>query len=153
MDAATLHQWVVGYSAVVKSIPVQSRTELLGLQEVETLIFPDSRNMKVISLSGLHTGRIYRHEISLIPIFIRDCFDPRALVSTERLNEWKIPMTSSGIESESAEVKKGIVPCELCECTRKENVCENWLIKMKREETTPDNLTFQTSVLTYDLNM
>jgi len=61
-------------------------------------------------------------------------------------------MTSSGIETYSLEVKKGIAPCELCGCTRKENVCENWLIKMKKEETSRDNLTFQTSVLTYDLN-
>jgi hypothetical protein len=61
-------------------------------------------------------------------------------------------LTSSGIESESAEVKKGIVPCELCECTRKKYFCKNWLIKMKWEETTPDNLTFQTSALKYGLN-
>jgi hypothetical protein len=61
-------------------------------------------------------------------------------------------MTSSGIEPYNLEVKKGIVPCELCGCTRKENVCENWLIKMKREGTTPDDLIFQAFVLTFDLN-
>ena len=61
-------------------------------------------------------------------------------------------MVYSGIEPYSLEVKKGIAPRELCGCTRKENVCENWLVKMKREETTRDNLTFQTSVFTYYLN-
>lgn len=60
-------------------------------------------------------------------------------------------MTASGIETDSAEVKKGIVPCEMCGCTRKENICENWL-KKKQEETTSDNLTFQGFVAIHDLN-
>jgi len=79
VDSVTLHRWVVVYSAEVKSMPVQARTGLLGLQEAEILRFPDSRHMKVVSLSGLHTGRIYRHEIYLILIFIRGCVDPRAI--------------------------------------------------------------------------
>jgi hypothetical protein len=152
VDSATLHDWVIVYSAEVKAIPVKARTGLLRPQEFETLRFPDSRNMKVVSLSGLRTGRIYCHEIFLILIFIRGCVDPRAIVSPEGLNQRKIPMTSSGVETYSLELKKVIVPCELCGCTRKENVCENLLIKMKRDETPPDNLTSQTSALTRDLN-
>jgi len=118
VDSVTLHHWVVLYRAEVKTIFVQPRTSLLGLQEFETLRFPGSRNMKVVRLSGLGTGRIYRHKIFLILIYIRGCADPKAIVSPERLNHWKIPMTSSGIEAYNSEVKKWIAPCELCVCTR-----------------------------------
>jgi hypothetical protein len=87
VDSAMLHELVVVYRAEVKSIPVQARTGLLGRQDVETLRFPNSRHMKVASLSGLHTGRIYSHEISLILIYIRGCFDPRVIVSPEGINQ------------------------------------------------------------------
>ena len=62
--------------------------------------------MKVVSSSDLRTGRIYRPETFLTLVFIRSSVDARAIVSPEGLNQWKIPLTSSGIESEGAERKE-----------------------------------------------
>ena len=58
VDSATLHHWVVLYSAGIKAISVQVRTGLLGLQDVEALRFPDTLHMKVVRLSRPCTGRI-----------------------------------------------------------------------------------------------
>lgn len=134
MDSATLHHWVTLYSSELKAINVLAKTGLSGLQEVENLKISRQSKHEVGTFAGLSTGRIYHHEIFLILIFIRCCVYRGVIVSPEGLNQRKIPMTSSGIEHYRLEMKKGIVPCELCRCTRKENVCENWLIRMKREE-------------------
>jgi hypothetical protein len=54
--------------------------------------------MKVARLSFLYTGRLYRQEVFLVPISVRDWVDLRVIVRPEGLYEWKIPMTPSGID-------------------------------------------------------
>ena len=78
-----------------KAIPLQAWTGPVGSGRVR---LPDFKTIGTWRWSAVRTARLYHQEIFLLLISFRGWVNPRAIVRPERLCQWKIQMTPSGIK-------------------------------------------------------
>ena len=92
-------KWLLG-SKVKWRYPVRGLEGSLGFHEVAALRFPDNRHTKVAKLPVLRSGRLYAQYVFLLLIYVRDwAGDPRVIVRSEGVSQYKVPMTPPGIET------------------------------------------------------
>jgi hypothetical protein len=68
-----------------KEFSAQALYRRIDFQKGEAPRYLDNRQVKVVRLSSLKSGRLYPQEIYLILISVRDCVDPIARVRPEGL--------------------------------------------------------------------
>ena len=86
-------------------LSLADRSVLQAVRKVQAWTVPEGTKslrltdfMTFERLSALRTGLLYPLEIFLALISVRSWVNPKALVRQERSCQWKIPMTSLGIE-------------------------------------------------------